>query len=123
MAINPYDVLGLSVGASTDEIRQAYRQRVLTSHPDKGGDAMQFNQVQKAFDILQDPCQRCLWDARRAAAETAPEVVRSNLEREDGTAFFECRCGELVVVSERHVAAGVAVLLECSTCSLLFVLV
>jgi hypothetical protein len=36
-ARDPYEVLGLTRGASLDELKAAYRQRSKTAHPDKGG--------------------------------------------------------------------------------------
>ncbi|WP_368280321.1 DnaJ domain-containing protein [Halomarina oriensis] len=41
--------LGLSTNASEDEVRQAYRQRVKTVHPDQGGDPEAFRQLQEAY--------------------------------------------------------------------------
>jgi DnaJ-class molecular chaperone len=49
---NPYDILGVSKDASFDEIRQAYLKLVKVHHPDKGGDAKNFIQINLAFDLL-----------------------------------------------------------------------
>ena len=45
-------LLGLVPGASPDELKQAYRKRVLETHPDQGGDAERFQEVQRAYDKL-----------------------------------------------------------------------
>jgi len=55
MASDPYEALGLTKGASDDEVKKAYRKHVLRTHPDKGGDPEQFKKVQGAYDILSDP--------------------------------------------------------------------
>ena len=47
-----WSVLGLVPGASPDELKQAYRKRVLETHPDQGGDAERFQEVQRAYDKL-----------------------------------------------------------------------
>ncbi len=47
-----WSVLGLSPGSSPDELKQAYRKRALETHPDQGGDAERFQQVQRAYDRL-----------------------------------------------------------------------
>jgi hypothetical protein len=36
--------------ASPDEIKRAYRQRALETHPDRGGDAEAFREVQRAYE-------------------------------------------------------------------------
>jgi len=41
--------LGLPTDASEDEVRQAYRRRVKTVHPDQGGDPEAFRQLQEAY--------------------------------------------------------------------------
>lgn len=44
-----YEVLEVSPTASTEIIRAAYRQKLLKTHPDHGGDPQQFAEVQKAY--------------------------------------------------------------------------
>lgn len=48
----PHEVLGVAVDASEAEIRRAYREALLRTHPDKGGDAEQFRRVQEAYEAL-----------------------------------------------------------------------
>lgn len=44
------DVLGISVKASVDQIRDAYRTKVKVAHPDAGGDHAAFIRVQGAYE-------------------------------------------------------------------------
>ena len=41
----PYDVLGVSIGASVDECKKAYRKLCAKYHPDNGGDPNKFDEV------------------------------------------------------------------------------
>lgn len=54
-----YEVLGISKGASPDEIKKAFRVRALKLHPDHGGDAKAFAELKRAFEevILGAPKQ------------------------------------------------------------------
>lgn len=45
-------ILGLSAGASMAEVRSAYRRLVKIHHPDKGGAAENFQQIQRAYERL-----------------------------------------------------------------------
>jgi hypothetical protein len=46
----PFTLLGLPKTASVDEIRRAFRQKALDTHPDRGGDAEAFIEVTWARD-------------------------------------------------------------------------
>lgn len=51
-------VLGLRRGASLDDIKRAYRQRALETHPDRGGDAAAFVRVQRAYESASRKARR-----------------------------------------------------------------
>eukprot|EP00873_Tetraselmis_striata_P023008 jgi/Tetstr1/443272/TSEL_031306.t1 len=58
-----YKVLGISVKATTAEVKLAYRGAIRKAHPDKGGSDELFNKVQTAFEVLSDPKKREVYDA------------------------------------------------------------
>jgi len=63
MAENYYDILGVSKGASDDEIKKAYRKAAHKHHPDKsGGDEAQFKKVNEAYQVLSDKTKRAQYD-------------------------------------------------------------
>ena len=43
--MNPYDELGVSVHATSEEIRQKYKTLAQIHHPDKGGDEETFKRI------------------------------------------------------------------------------
>ncbi|KAK3260255.1 hypothetical protein CYMTET_30774, partial [Cymbomonas tetramitiformis] len=50
-----YEVLGLKHDATEAEAKQAYHKTLKTAHPDKGGDAVAFQQIQRAYEsVLSD---------------------------------------------------------------------
>lgn len=59
---NPYEVLGVSKTGSDAEIKKAYYKLAREHHPDKGGDAEKFKQIQGAYEILSDPEKRQNFD-------------------------------------------------------------
>jgi hypothetical protein len=48
----PDAILGVAPGSSLREIRDAYHQKSLKHHPDKGGDEWAFRMVTRAYEIL-----------------------------------------------------------------------
>ena len=60
-----YEALGLSKGASTDEIKKAYRRLAKKYHPDvsKEENAIEkFKEVQEAYEVLNDDQKRAQYD-------------------------------------------------------------
>jgi molecular chaperone DnaJ len=60
-----YEILGISKGASKDEIKAAYRKLAKKYHPDvnKASDAeAKFKEVQEAYDVLFDDQKRATYD-------------------------------------------------------------
>ena len=52
MSIQHYRILGVSPGASEEEIKKAYRRLASVHHPDKGGDTKKFQEIQTAYDAI-----------------------------------------------------------------------
>jgi DnaJ-class molecular chaperone len=74
MAEDYYTTLGVPRTASAEEIQKAYRQLVRKFHPDKNPDdpkaKEKFQQVQAAFDVLNDPKKREMFDRYGSAYES-----------------------------------------------------
>jgi DnaJ-class molecular chaperone len=62
-----YDLLGVSKGASAEELKKAYRQQALEWHPDRHKDNKEaaekrFKEINEAYQILSDPQKRSAYD-------------------------------------------------------------
>lgn len=63
MARDYYDILGVSKGASDDDIKKAFRKLAHQYHPDKqGGDAEKFKEINAAYQVLGDADKRKKYD-------------------------------------------------------------
>ena len=67
-----YEVLGLSKGATDEEIKKAYRRLAKQYHPDMNpGDKVaesKFKEVNEAYDVLGDPDKKAKYDQYGHAA-------------------------------------------------------
>jgi curved DNA-binding protein CbpA len=64
MAESHYDVLGVPPGASSQEIKGAYRALSKRLHPDRGGSAEAFARLTAAAETLLDEARRADYDRR-----------------------------------------------------------
>ena len=63
MAEDYYKILGVSKGATDDEIKKAYRKLAHKYHPDKsGGDEAKFKEINQAYQVLSDKAKRQQYD-------------------------------------------------------------
>jgi hypothetical protein len=46
----PYSVFGLKRSSSDEDMKKAYREAMLKSHPDKGGDVQEFRMYREAWE-------------------------------------------------------------------------
>jgi DnaJ-class molecular chaperone len=58
-----YEVLGVSKGASQDEIKRAFRKQAVKLHPDKEtGDEAKFKELNEAYEVLSNEQKRQAYD-------------------------------------------------------------
>lgn len=73
---DPYTTLGVSRGASEDEVKKAYRKLAKELHPDRNKDnpkaAEKFSTVTQAYDLLMDKDKRARFDRGEIDAEGNP---------------------------------------------------
>jgi len=98
-----YHVLGLSQGASDDEIKKAYRKLALECHPDHHPEDSEleerFKRVTEAYSILGDADKRRAYDLRSRRAgyhsgpfDQSPEAMFWQFVQSEGFDVRKARC-------------------------------
>lgn len=90
MSADLYAVLGVTKGASPEQIKRAYRNKAKKAHPDAGGDKESFDRIAVAYAVLSDP------DARKRYDETGEYDAGSALN--ELAAVYACINGVLTQI-------------------------
>ena len=108
--MDPWKILGVDRNATKEQIQKAYREKARKHHPDHGGDAWAFQQVQEAYQNIQNPYQPPAKNqneepAQSADAKLADENVDSEMaapatDRAESRSLIEFFTGELPLQNE-----------------------
>jgi DnaJ domain len=86
-------VLGLLPPYTLEDVREAYRQKALAAHPDRGGDAAEFNRLSEAYDRATEYValhgDRRAWIAAQVECHLAQEEVAAEVKRRGGDVEYE----------------------------------
>ena len=63
-----YKILGVDKNTKEDDIKKAFRRLAHEHHPDKGGDAKRFKDINEAYQVLGDKQKRATYDQFGSAA-------------------------------------------------------
>ncbi|GMI66070.1 hypothetical protein HRI_000276300 [Hibiscus trionum] len=93
-----YEVLGISVGASSQEIKAAYRRLARICHPDvaaihrKDSSADEFMKIHAAYSTLSDPEKRAVYDRKLTWRFQRPLTSASSFSYYTGRSWETDQC-------------------------------
>jgi DnaJ-class molecular chaperone len=77
-----YEVLGITPGASAEEIREAYHKLAFKYHPDRNQKSWQahkkMQEINEAYAILSDPIKRREYDLPRGYGSRVPKFKKGS---------------------------------------------
>lgn len=75
LSASAYEILAVAPDVDDDALRRAYRLRLRQTHPDTGGDAAVFVQVQRAWELIGTPEARAAYDRGHGFGDAAPSFA------------------------------------------------
>ncbi len=75
LSASAYEILAVAPDVDDDALRRAYRLRLRQTHPDTGGDAAVFVQVQRAWELVGTPEARAAYDRGHGFGDDAPSFA------------------------------------------------
>lgn len=134
--VDYYGILGVSREATDEEIKQGYKSAILGAHPDKtqamsgghGKASEDISRIRDAYHVLKNVETRAAYDreaGRRDAYARADDVyvhIRlSDMDQQDQTCRYPCRCGDSFVIDQcdiKDMGSDIECILQCPSCSL-----
>ena len=94
-----YEILGVEMNCTSDDIKKAYRGRALKLHPDKDkyntpNATQAFRAVGDVYDVLNDPPARKRYDKRRFSSAPSSSPSSSKPGRDDEYEYDRYRGGD-----------------------------
>jgi len=76
-----YALLRVAEDCDDSELRAAYKQRALEEHPDKGGDQQRFDEITRAYGILENADRRDAYDVELSRGRARTGLVEGGPAR------------------------------------------
>ena len=119
--INYYEILKVPDFSSYEIIKQNYKNLMLESHPDKGGDSDKFELIREAYELMKDDNKKKEYDNKlmyyQEMYERAEEI---NLKKdEDNFICFQCEKNNKIEKNSIK-DKNIQYLIKCEGCSMLY---
>ena len=119
--INYYEILKVPDFSSYDIIKQKYKNLILESHPDKGGDSDKFELIREVYEIMKDSNKKKEYDNKlmyyQEICDRAEEI---NLQKNENN--FTCiQCQKNNIIENELIKDDVTqYIIKCEGCSMLY---
>ena len=119
--INYYEILKVPDFSSYEIIKQNYKNLMLESHPDKGGDSDKFELIREAYELMKDSNKKKEYDNKlmyyQEMYDRAEEI---NLEKNEN-AFICMQCEKNNEIQKELIKDNVnQYIIKCEGCSMLY---
>ena len=119
--INYYEILKVPDFSNYEVIKQNYKNLILESHPDKGGDSDKFELIREAYELMKDSNKKKEYDNKlmyyQEMFDRAEEI---NLKKNEN--IFTClQCEKNNEIEKELIKDGnKQYIIKCEGCSMLY---
>ena len=119
--INYYEILKVPDFSTYEIIKQNYKNLMLESHPDKGGDSDKFKLIREAYELMKDNNKKKEYDNKlmyyQEMYERAEEI---NLHKNENS-FYCVQCENKNIIEKELIKDGTSqYLTKCEGCSMIY---
>ena len=119
--INYYEILKVPDFSTYEIIKQNYKNLMLESHPDKGGDSDKFELIREAYELMKDNNKKKEYDNKlmyyQEMYERAEEI---NLDKNEKN-FLCVQCEKNNIIEKELIKDGTTqYLIKCEGCSMIY---
>ena len=119
--INYYEILKVPDFSSYEIIKQNYKNLMLESHPDKGGDSDKFELIREAYELMKDNDKKKEYDNKlmyyQEMYERAEEI---NLQKNQNN-FICLQCEKNNIIEKELIKENTnQYIIKCEGCSMLY---
>ena len=103
MNTNLYKVLALAKTATAEEIKAAFKRLAGKHHPDKGGNKVEFQEIQHAYAVLSNPKRKQIYDNTGEDKQGIDPMgeARSNLGMMFTSVIQQDQKGDIIAIVEK----------------------
>lgn len=94
--MNSAQLLGVSLGAGRDEIKQAWKRAAFEMHPDRGGNADEFAELSEAYQVLLATAPKSAAPQKTSVSARQPSRPAVKKRTESIRSDSKARCMEIL---------------------------
>ena len=119
--INYYEILKVPDFSNYETIKQNYKNLMLGSHPDKGGDSAQFELIREAFELMKDNVKKKEYDNKLMYYQEMYDRAEEIQLKQNENNFSCIQCEKSNIIDRETIKTySNQYIIKCEGCSMIY---
>ena len=119
--INYYEILKVPDFSNYETIKQNYKNLMLESHPDKGGDSAQFELIREAFELMKDNVKKKEYDNKLMYYQEMYDRAEEIQLKQNENNFSCIQCEKNNIIDREAIKTySNQYIIKCEGCSMIY---